>query len=856
MSKYTPMLEQYLEIKKQYPDSLLFFRLGDFYELFLEDAQVASREMEIVLTGRDAGEAGRIPMCGIPHHSANTYIARLISRGYRIAICEQVEDPREAKGLVKREVTRIVTPGTVVEDNMLPESAYNYLAAVHIDDDAIGLAFVDVSSGDFRVSQWQGPHALEHLQAELMRLKPAECLISEDQPSLWTDDNGGLIPFSITKSTYPTGYHQARQQLLQYFRVATLESYGITNDYQWAVIAAAAIIDYLQTVRPGQLYHLQSIAIHKSNQYLDMDPATRRNLELTVSIREGSREGTLLSVIDHCRTSMGRRRLKSWIELPLKDLSAIRMRLDAVEELKNDLQLRSQVQELLKGVYDMERLAGKIGSQLVNPRDLTALKRSLAQLSSLGGLLQQAQSDLLQHIAAMDTLPDVLSLIDQAIDEDAPLTIKEGEIIKEGYRAEIDELRQFSREGSDWLINYENQEKERTGIKYLKVSYNKVFGYYIEISKSNLHLVPPDYHRKQTLVNTERFISDELKKYEDRIIGARERLFALEYQEYILIRDQLVGYLPRLQQTANLTADLDVLASLAEAAYTNNYVRPDLDNSGVIDIKAGRHPVVEKYLVNSRFVPNDVRLDVKGSSFAIITGPNMGGKSTYMRQTALLAVMAQMGSFVPAEQARLGLVDKLFTRVGASDDLSAGQSTFMVEMVEVAYILNNATSKSLIVLDEIGRGTSTYDGLSLAQAVTEYIVKSIGARSLFATHYHELTTLEKELPGVSNLSVSVQDSGESVVFLKKVLPGKADRSYGLHVAQLAGLRRDVIERAQQILLTLEKSVHEERTVRFAEQPSLFANEHPLVEKLRQLNMDELSPREALSILYEWKDQIG
>lgn len=854
-AKYTPMLEQYLEIKNQHPDALLFFRLGDFYEMFFEDARVASRELEIVLTSREGGANERVPMCGVPHHSAHTYLAKLIARGYRVAICEQVEDPREAKGLVKREVVRIITPGTVIEENMLPETADNYLAAVHVEDQGAGLAFADISTGEFRICQWTGPQSSHLMQAELMRIQPAECLIAEGQPFLWAEEAAGLMGFPLTRAAYPGEYQQAHNILLRHFQAASLRGFGITEEHKLAIIPAAAVISYLKQVCKEEMLHLQSIRIHDNEQFLSMDPATRRNLELTCTLREGKREGSLLARLDYCCTSMGRRRLKKWIQLPLRDIEMIQARQKAVQELKDNLGLRMGLREALDQVYDLERLAGRLGSQIASPRDLLAVKNSLGCLNHIKSLLQEAQSQMLKEIAALDPLEEAISLIDQAIDEQAPLSVKEGDIIKEGYQTEIDELRLLSREGSAWLIEFENREKERTGIKYLKVGYNKVFGYYIEISKSNLHLVPADYHRKQTLVNTERFISDELKHYEDRITGARERLYRLEYEEFCHIRERMAQYLPRLNQTAELAAVLDCLVSLGEAAYADNYVCPHLDHSGVIEVKGGRHPVVEKSLTDSRFVPNDVKLNLDQANFAIITGPNMGGKSTYMRQTALLAVMAQMGSFVPAESARIGMVDRLFTRVGAADDLSAGQSTFMVEMVEVAYILNNATRHSLILLDEIGRGTSTYDGLSLAQAVTEHIVNHIGARTLFATHYHELTRLEETLPGVYNLSVSVKDTGDTVVFLKRVLPGKADRSYGLHVAQMAGVSRDVIQRAQQLLESLENSGVNQGVPRLMEQPGLFSQEQPLLEKLQRLDLDRLSPREALLLLYEWKKNL-
>ncbi|HQA07201.1 MAG TPA: DNA mismatch repair protein MutS [Syntrophomonadaceae bacterium] len=854
MAKYTPMLQQYLEIKSQHPDTLLFFRLGDFYEMFFDDAEVASRELEIVLTARDGGDAGRIPMCGVPHHSAHTYIAKLISRGYRVAICEQMEDPREAKGLVKREVVRIITPGTVIEDNMLSDTAANYLASVYIDDESAGLAFADISTGEFKICQWHGKDVLSLIYAELLRLNPSECLIAEDQPSLWTDEQSHLTNLPMVTAEFPRSYKNACEVLMHHFKVATLEGFGINDSYDLAVCAAAAILKYLEQTCHAHLHHLQAISIHHNEQYMLMDMATRRNLELTSTIRDGKREGSLLSILDYCCTAMGRRRLKSWIELPLRDLSAIQARHDAVQELKDNLQLRSSLLQALSEVYDMERLAGKIGSQMATPRDLIALKQSLQKAEVVKELLQGTSSTMLKNIAQLDVLADMNELLTRSINDAPPLSLREGDIIKKGYSPEIDELRLITSQGSDWLVEYENREKERTGIKYLKVAYNKVFGYYIEVSKSNLHLVPEDYHRKQTLVNTERFISDELKQYEERILGARERLYNLEYAEFCRIREDLINYLPRLQNTAEQMSVLDVLVSLAEAAFNNNYVRPIMDNSGIIDARSARHPVVEKHLVDSRFVPNDVKLNQEESRFAIITGPNMGGKSTYMRQTALMVVMAQMGSFVPADYARIGLVDRVFTRVGAADDLSAGQSTFMVEMVEVANILNNATADSLIILDEIGRGTSTYDGLSIAQAVSEYIVSHIKARTLFATHYHELTQLEETLPGVINLSVSVQESGDSVIFLKRVLPGRADRSYGVHVAQLAGLKREVIDRAQEILRDLEtKSV--KKPVEVVEQPSLFMVEDPIIQQLRRINPDELTPREALALIYKWKDGI-
>lgn len=855
MSKYTPMMEQYLNIKSQHKDSLLFFRLGDFYEMFFEDAQLASRELEIVLTARDGGN-GKIPMCGVPYHSVNNYLARLISKGYKIAICEQVEDPKEAQGLVQREVTRIITPGTVLEDNMLDESSNNYLAAVIDEPDCSGLAFIDITTGEFQLTEFSGPEQITKLENELQRLSPAECLLPEwsELAFRWQEPGliGGQVSLTMLSNT-ETNLDRARDILMKQFEVHSLDAFGL-KDYSAGIKAAAAIVNFLNDTQNNNFKHLKKLRTYNSDNYLDLDYSTRRNLELTAGIREGKREGSLLSILDACCTAMGKRSLRNWIEQPLRNIEAINHRLDAVEELKNNLLVRNELKERLSLVYDLERLAGKIGSAIANPRDLLALKVSISVLEGVGSLLQNSTSAILREIALMDKLEDIHNIIEKSINEEAPLSVKEGNLIKTGYNNDVDELREISRQGTGWLIDFESREKQRTGIKYLKVGFNKVFGYYIEISKSNLHLAPPDYHRKQTLVNTERFICEELKNYEEKILGARERLFSLEYEEFIKIREQLSLHLERILKTARLVAALDVLYSLSQVAYLNDYTRPKVDEGKSIEIKAGRHPVVEKNLKESRFVSNDIRMD-SNSCFAIITGPNMGGKSTFMRQTALLVIMAQMGSFIPAERAQIGIVDRVFTRVGASDDLASGQSTFMVEMLEVANILNNATENSLVILDEIGRGTSTYDGLSIAQAVSEFIYDRIKAKTLFATHYHELTSLSEKLPGMVNLSVSVKETGDTVVFLKKVLPGKADKSYGIHVARLAGLPDKVISRADAILEKLENQPAgnvKEHVI----QPLLFGEESPVLTELSDLDLDELTPREALSVLYRWKEIVN
>jgi len=790
-------------------------------------------------------------MCGVPYHAVNSYLSRLINRGYKVAICEQMEDPRYSKGIVKREVIRVVTPGTVIEDSMLKDNKNNYLAAIVEERDLIGFAYIDISTGEFKVCEISEPAQLKN---ELQRLAPVECLVAEYDSFTGTYfDNSTYNQMTIsTISEKALKLDQAMEILFDHFQVTTLEGFGLKG-YTAGIKAAAAIIFFLQDTQRNALKHLQSLSVYKNDNYLEMDHTTRRNLELSSTISDGRREGSLLGILDQCGTAMGKRMLKHWLEQPLKDIEAINARLDAVQLLKEDYALRNEIRELLEKIYDMERLASRIGGAIASPRDMLALKSSIKSWTEIKGL-PLTGCELLAEIIAADSLLDIYNMIDKAINEEAPAAIREGNIIKNGFNAEIDELRQLSRDGSHWLIDFENREKQRTGIKHLKVAYNKVFGYYIEVTKPNLHLVPPDYVRKQTLVNTERYICEELKQFEGKILGARERLISLEQQIFLELREDLSMHLGRIQKTAAAIAMLDVLASLAEVAYLNNYQRPLVDESGVIEIKAGRHPVVEKNLHKSRFIPNDLKINKDDKSFAIITGPNMGGKSTYMRQAALLLIMAQMGSFVPAEKAHIGIADKVFARVGASDDLAAGQSTFMVEMVEVANILNNATSKSLIILDEIGRGTSTYDGLSIARAVSEYIYERIRARTLFATHYHELTTLPEEYPGIFNLCVSVLESGDSVVFLKKVLPGKADRSYGVHVAALAGVPDIVVKRAQTILTEWENAPNNSKPEPVV-QLELFSEENPLQKELRQLDVDSLSPREALNLLYRWKESF-
>ncbi|HEX3012564.1 MAG TPA: DNA mismatch repair protein MutS [Syntrophomonadaceae bacterium] len=855
MAEYTPMIEQYLDIKKQYKDAILMFRLGDFYEMFFEDAQLASHELEIVLTARDGGASSKIPMCGVPFHAVNNYISKLINRGYKVAICDQMEDPKLAKGIVKREVTHVITPGTVLDTGMLDDSRNNYLAAVIDSKDVIGFSYIDITTGDFWVTEINySDDMISRLEAEFYRLSPAECLLPA-----WSDLTGQLENDHFNEITVFTTINEndlnlahAERELKNYFGVATLEVFGL-RDFTCGTIAAGAILSFLNETQKSSLKQIQNIKLYNTSNFMDLDYSTRRNLELTAGLRDNRRNGTLLQILDYCLTSMGKRLLRNWIEQPLIEVNAINQRLDAVEELTQNISLRESLPSVLDEIADLERLCGRIGSEIASPRDLLAVKRSLAVLPQVKELISGCSSAMIKAIAKLDTLIDVYGFIDQAVDDNAPLALKEGGIIKTGFDAQIDELRLLSQNGSDWLMDYESKEKARTGIKYLKVGFNKVFGYYIEVSNSNLSMVPPEYIRKQTLVNTERFITEELKKYEDKILGSREKLFQLEYEKFTEIRTQLLKEIPRLQLIGRQIATLDVLLSLSRAAFENDYTRPEVNNEDIIDIKAGRHPVVEKNLHEARFVPNDLKMN-RNNYFALITGPNMGGKSTYMRQAALLVLMAQMGSFIPADHAVIGVADRIFTRVGASDDLNAGQSTFMVEMAEVANILNNASSNSLIILDEIGRGTSTYDGLSIAQAVTEYLCENIKARTLFATHYHELTKLADAIPGLFNLCVSVMESGDMVVFLKKVLSGKADRSYGIHVAQLAGLPRKVVDRANNLLAAMETD-NQPKSKSIA-QLSLFDEElHPVMEELQKADIDNITPREALGLLYRWKGMI-
>ncbi|MCG0237771.1 MAG: DNA mismatch repair protein MutS [Firmicutes bacterium] len=863
----TPMFNQYRQFKAQYPDCLLFFRLGDFYELFMEDAEIAARELDLVLTGRDAGAVGRVPMCGVPYHSAENYIAKLIEKGYKVAICEQVEDPKQAKGLVRREVVRVVTPGTLVEPRLLEEKRNHYLAAVCQGKTGFGLAYADLSTGEFAACELQGASGLRQLLEELGRLEPREVLL---EPGLETAP-GITEPLKLQGAAFQAydakafRHPDAYRRLCEHFGTHSLRGFGL-EELELATRAAGAVLQYLEETQKTSLGHITGIQVYFPGEYMTLDPATRRNLEITRSIRDGSRKGTLLSVLDRTVTSMGGRMLRSWLERPLIRLADIQARHEAVAELVENPLMRAELRSLLQDVYDLERLAGRIAYGNANARDLVALKHSLVALPSLKILLGDARSRRLQELRdQLDMLDDVRDLIERAIDDDPPYNLNEGGLIKSGYNAEVDRLRKAAREGKGWIAALEVREREKTGIKSLKIGYNKVFGYYIEVTRPNLHLVPDYYIRKQTLAGAERFITPELKEIEEQVLGAEEKVVALEYQLFTEVRQQVAKEVARIQASARAVAELDALASFAEVASAYGYVRPEMNDGDEIWIKDGRHPVLERVLPEGSFVPNDCLLDTRENRLLLITGPNMGGKSTYMRQVALICLMAQAGSFVPAAEARLGVVDRIFTRVGASDDLATGQSTFMVEMTEVAAILHAATRRSLIVLDEIGRGTATFDGLSIAWAVAEYIAdpERLGAKTLFATHYHELCELEGLIPGVKNYSVAVRERGEEVAFLYKIVRGGADRSYGIQVARLAGLPRAVIERAQEILATLEQQEGQRRSRREAamaraRQPvqlTFFeARPHPVVEELLSLNVMALTPLEALNLLYRLQEK--
>ena len=861
MAEITPMMRQYLQIKEENPDCILFFRLGDFYEMFSDDAKVASRELDLTLTTRDRGkpEEERTPMCGIPFHSSEGYIARLVSRGYKVAICEQMEDPATVKGLVKREVVRVVTPGTVVESSMLDEKKNNYYACVVEENGVFGLSFCDVSTGAFYLTQTEGPEAEDTAVNELVRFWPAEALVRTQSAVIRETLRDKLRTcISAGEETY---FAAENTMLLQSHFGKSAEELGIAGATQ-AVKAACALLSALHEVQKSELGHIRELEYYTSGKFMILDLAARRNLELTETLRRGEKKGSLLHMMDKTRTAMGSRLLRSFMEKPLLSPAQIEKRLAATEELTKTTVIREELRENLAYVSDLERLTARMVTGSANCRDMLGLSQGVSCLPQIAELLMQLKSPLAASVLRdMDTLEDLRELIDGAINPEAPLTIREGNIIKTGFHEEVDRLRSIQDGGKNFIPQMEAEEKAKTGIKNLKVGYNRVFGYYIEVSKGQTDMVPETYIRKQTLVNCERYITQELKELESTILGAKDKLNALEYELFTQIRKVLSDAAPRILATARAIALADVLCCYAHLAVKHHYCRPVVDVSGEIHITDGRHPVVERVLEGSLFVPNDTHLGTDDCRAALITGPNMAGKSTYMRQVALITLMAQMGSFVPAKSAQIGVVDRLFTRIGASDDLSSGQSTFMVEMTEVADILKYATPQSLLILDEIGRGTSTFDGMAIARAVLEFAVdrKKLGAKTLFATHYHELTAMEQEMAGLKNFNIAVKKRQGDMVFLRKIVPGPAGASFGVEVAKLAGLPESVLTRARALLKELESGtapVYAAPAVKEADQVSLMDMDAALLrQKLETVSVDTLTPIEALNLLYELKKLV-
>ncbi|MCI8514810.1 MAG: DNA mismatch repair protein MutS [Lachnospiraceae bacterium] len=865
------MMQHYLETKKKYPGCILFYRLGDFYEMFFEDATTVARELEITLTGKDCGLENRAPMCGVPHHAVDTYLNRLIQKGYKVAIAEQMEDPRQAKGLVKREVIRVVTPGTVTSESALDDTKNNYLCCVFYSGQVFGISFVDVSTGDFFMTE---ADTVKTFVDELYKFTPAEIICNDSLLMSGISVERLKEQLSLILSPIDTGYfheENGSRCLKEHFHVNQLNGLGAL-DFPYGITASGALLQYLYDTQKNSLVHITSLRSYQTGKYMILDTSTRRNLELTETLREKQKKGSLLWVLDKTRTAMGARLLRTCIEQPLIDKKAILRRQDAIEELNQDYITREELGEYLNPIYDLERLTGRITYKTANPRDFIAFLTSLSMLPSLKELLKNARCEELREICErMDPLEDLADLIRRSIEEDPPVQIREGGIIRGGFSEEVDKLRMAKTEGKNWLAELEANERARTGIKNLRVKFNKVFGYYLEVSNSFLGMVPDDYTRRQTLTNGERFITPRLKELEDLILGAEDKLYSLEYELFCQIRERVAAEAARIQNTAKAVAWLDVYVSLARVAEKNRYVRPKINEKGLLDIKDGRHPVVELMLRDDLFIANDTCLDNGNHRISIITGPNMAGKSTYMRQAALIVLMAQLGSFVPASSANIGICDRIFTRVGASDDLASGQSTFMVEMTEVANILRNATRNSLLILDEIGRGTSTFDGLSIAWAVVEYISnpKVLGAKTLFATHYHELTELEGTLNGVNNYCIAVKEYGDDIVFLRKIIRGGADKSYGIQVAKLAGIPDEVIRRAKELAEELSSA---DITVRSREealmtlpagknpqkpdevdlkQMTLFdtAKDDDIVREIGEMELGRMTPIDALNALY-------
>lgn len=877
MAELTPMMQQYMKTKEEYKDCILFYRLGDFYEMFFDDAITASKELDITLTGKSCGLPERAPMCGVPFHSMDGYLNRLVSKGYKVAICEQMEDPASAKGIVRREVVRVATPGTNLDMQALDETKNNYIMCVVYIADRFGMSVADVTTGEYFVTEIDGSGKLYD---EIYKFMPSEIICNEAfiMSGMNLEDLKERLGITIY-SLDPWYFDDAIciRTLKEHFRVSAMEGLGI-SDYDCGVIASGALLIYLKETQKTSLSHMARLTPYTTGRYMLLDSSTRRNLELCETLREKQKRGSLLWVLDKTKTAMGARALRKNIEQPLISREEIERRLDAVEELKESAISREEIREYLTSVYDLERLVSKITYQTANPRDMIAFQSSLSMLPHIRYILSEMKSPLLKELyEEMDALEDLCRLVQESIKEDPPVAMRDGGIIRDGYNEEVDRLRHAKSDGKDWIAKLEEEEREKTGIKNLRIKYNKVFGYYLEVTNSFKNMVPDYYTRKQTLTNAERYIIPELKELEDTILGAEDRLYALEYEIYCGIRDKIAKEVMRVQKTARAVAQVDMAVSLAAVAEQGGYVRPRMNEKGVIDIKEGRHPVVEKMVPNEMFIANDTYLNDKKNRISIITGPNMAGKSTYMRQTALIVLMAQIGSFVPAGSADIGIVDRIFTRVGASDDLASGQSTFMVEMTEVANILRNATEKSLLILDEIGRGTSTFDGLSIAWAVIEHISNSklLGAKTLFATHYHELTELEGKIDNVNNYCIAVKEKGDDIIFLRKIVKGGADKSYGIQVARLAGVPDTVISRAKEIV---EELVHTDITGRIKDiavqgqapkiqtkkydevdlaQMSLFdtVKDDDVLEELKNLDVSRLTPIDALNTLYQLQNKL-
>lgn len=876
MTEYTPMMQHYLKTHEEYKDCILFYRLGDFYEMFFDDAKVVSKELELTLTGKSCGAEERAPMCGIPYHAAETYLTRLVKKGYKVAICEQVEDPKLAKGMVKREVTRVVTPGTTLNAQALDETKNNYIMCIAYIGDHYGISSADITTGDYYVTEVDSERKLLD---EVNKYQPTEIICNEAFyiSGIDIDDmknRMGIVIYSLDAWYFSD--ETAQMTLKDHFKVRDLEGLGLA-DYDSGVVAAGALLKYLYETQKTTLSNLVAIHPYTTGKFMIIDSSTRRNLELVETLREKQKRGSLLWVLDKTRTAMGARTLRSFVEQPLIERTEIEERYDAIDEFNTNAITREEIREYLNPVYDLERLITRVTYQTANPRDLIAFRNSIHMLPPIKTLMSDFQSPLLKRLyEQLDTLDELYELIERSITEEPPLTLHDGGILKEGYNEEVDRLRKAKTDGKSWLADLEAKEREKTGIKNLKIKYNKVFGYYLEVTNSFKDLVPDYFTRKQTLANAERFITPELKELEDVILGAEDKLIVLEYELFREVRQKVADEVVRIQKTAKAVAQIDVFTSLATVAEQNNYCRPKLNEKGLIDIKDGRHPVVERMIQNEMFVANDTYLDNGSNRVSIITGPNMAGKSTYMRQSALIVLMAQIGSFVPAKSAKIGIVDRIFTRVGASDDLASGQSTFMVEMSEVANILRNATSNSLLILDEIGRGTSTFDGLSIAWAVVEHISnpRLLGAKTLFATHYHELTELEGKLNSVNNYCIAVKEKGDDIVFLRKIVKGGADKSYGIQVAKLAGVPDNVIERAKEIVEELSNNDITEIVQNISaegsskrskpkldevdlEQISLLdtMDNDTILNELKELDLGQMTPIEAMNKLYELQNKV-